>query len=95
MRAKNHSAMGGFERKIKLHVDKGVPLLWSVMLGVIPEPSVKASQPTGHMRLIVGYNEKTKEIVYSDSWGIGNEAKRMPLADAWAINTGLLTIEPL
>jgi len=94
MRAKNHAAMTSFEHKVKMHVDKGVPLLWTVMLGIVPEPHVKAPQPAGHMRVIIGYNEKKKEIVYSDSWGMGNESKRMALADAWAINTGLTTIEP-
>jgi len=47
------------------------------------------------MRLIIGYNAKTNEILYSGSWGMGHELKRMPLADAWAITTGLCTVEPL
>jgi hypothetical protein len=47
------------------------------------------------MRLIIGYNLKTREILYSDSWGAGHELKRMALDDAWAITTGLATVEPL
>ena len=47
------------------------------------------------MRLIIGYNTATKEIVYSDSWGMGHEQKRMPLADAWTITNGLYSLQPI
>jgi len=46
------------------------------------------------MRLIIGYNARSSEILYSDSWGAGHEIKRMSLRDAYAITTGLLSIEP-
>jgi hypothetical protein len=46
------------------------------------------------MRLIIGYNDKTGEILYSDSWGAGHELKRMPLAQAVSMTTGLTTLEP-
>ena len=51
--------------------------------------------PLQHMRLVIGYNEQNAEILYSDSWGPGHELKRMPAADAWAITTGISTVEPL
>lgn len=94
-RLKNRSAFAAFERLVQAHVDKGTPLLWSVALGIIPEPHLKVPKPGGHMRLIIGYNDKTKELIYSDSWGIGHESKRMSSEDAWAITMGLATIEPL
>jgi hypothetical protein len=47
------------------------------------------------MRLIIGYNTKTQELLYSDSWGSGHELKRLPMADAYTISTGLATVEPL
>ena len=94
-RTKNRSTLSGFERNIMAHVDKGTPLLWSVMLGLLPEPHLNLTKPGGHMRLIIGYNQKTDEILYTDSWGMGHELKRMPAADAWTITTGLATIEPL
>ena len=94
-RGKNRSGLSSFERKVKASVDKGIPVLWSVMLGIVPEARVNIPKPDGHMRLIVGYNEKSKEIVFSDTWGMGNEAKRMPATDAWTITTGMATIEPL
>jgi hypothetical protein len=47
------------------------------------------------MRLIIGYNTKTQEVLYTDSWGAGHELKRMAAADAWTITTGLTSVEPL
>ena len=93
-RIKNRSGLGTFQRHIKEHVDAGIPVLWSVMLGVLPDGS-KAKLPSGHMRLIIGYNEKTNELLFSDSWGIGHELKRMPTSDAWAITNNMGTVEPL
>lgn len=46
------------------------------------------------MRLIIGYNRKEGELLYSDSWGRGHEEKRMALDDAWAITTNLYAIKP-
>lgn len=61
---------------IKKSIDAGVPVLWSVELGIFPEQG--AQQPSGgHMRLIVGYNEEDGTIYYSDSWGAGHEKKSM------------------
>lgn len=94
VRTKNKSDSSRFMREVQARIDTGVPLLWSVMLGIVKEE--KAPQAFGgHMRLIIGYNAKTDEILYSDSWGFGHELKRMALADAWTITTGLDAIEPL
>jgi hypothetical protein len=93
-RTKNKSDMHRFFRAVTARVDEGIPLLWSVMMGVVPEEKM-LKRPGGHTRLIIGYNAKTEEVLYSDSWGAGNELKRMPLADAWTITTGVNTIEPL
>ena len=93
-RTHNPSDQNRFMRAVQTRLDTGVPLLWSVMLGIVPE----AKAPSGfggHMRLIIGYNAKSNEVLYSDSWGIGHELKRMPLADAWTITTGVDAIEPL
>lgn len=93
-RTRNMSDANRFFRAVQTRIDAGVPLLWSVMLGIVPEPGAPAGFG-GHMRLIVGYNAKAAEVLYSDSWGIGHELKRMPLADAWTITTGADAIEPL
>lgn len=94
VRTRNRADVNKFLREVQVEIDKGVPLMWSVQLGLFPEPGVPQSGG-GHMRLIIGYNAKTQEILFSDSWGAGHELKRMPLDIAWTITTGLLTIEPL
>ena len=91
----NPSAMTRFERDVQSHIERGIPLLWSVTLGVLPEENLSPEARGGHMRLIVGLNPKTHEIYYSDTWGIGHELKKMPLANAWTITTGLFTLEPI
>ena len=93
VRTKNKADLGRFQRTVQARIDEGVPLLWCVQLGLIPEPGL-AQAGGGHMRLIIGYNSKNQEILYSDSWGAGHELKRMPAADAWTITTQLMTIEP-
>ena len=47
------------------------------------------------MRLIIGYNTKTNEVIFSDSWGQGHELKRMPMVNALTITTGMSVMEPI
>jgi len=93
-RTKNKSDLHRFQREVSNHIDDGIPLLWTVMLGKVPEPGIPQNAG-GHMRLIIGYNSSKDEILFSDSWGAGHELKRMPAADAWTITTGTMSIEPL
>ena len=93
-RTKNKSDLSRFQRTVAENTDKGIPLLWTVQLGIIEDKNVPQSGG-GHMRLIIGYNAKTNDILFTDSWGAGHELKRMPAADAWTITTGLTKIEPL
>ena len=69
-------------------------MLWSVRLGLVAEQPSLPQTSGGHMRLIIGYNEKTGEILYSDSWGAGHEMKRMTLDHAFGITEGLCTVLP-
>ena len=92
-RTKNKSDLSRFQRDVQSHIDTGIPLLWSVQLGLLAEPGLPQAGG-GHMRLIIGYNTKNQEILYSDSWGAGHELKRMKADDAWTITTQLVTIEP-
>ena len=46
------------------------------------------------MRLIVGYNLQTDEILYSDSWGSGHELKRARFAEAWRETDFLSCLQP-
>ena len=84
-----------FEKEVQAHIDRGIPLLWSVSLGLLPEEKLTPQARGGHMRLIIGYDPGAHEIFYSDSWGMGHELKKMPVANAWTITTGLFTLEPI
>jgi hypothetical protein len=92
-RARRESARDDFHEDVTKYINAGVPLAWNVVLGIVDEtPPVHGFG--GHVRLIIGYNDQTGEILYTDSWGAGHELKRMTLADAWAITFGLYVIEP-
>ena len=90
----NPAPMTRFEQNIENHISRGIPLLWSVYLGLLPEERLSPQARGGHMRLIIGYDAKTKVVYYSDTWGSGHELKKMPLANAWTITDGLFTLEP-
>ncbi len=94
VRMKKTADFGKFQREIQRSIDEGVPLLWSVRLGLVKEKEIPQAVG-GHMRLIIGYNLTTREILYSDSWGMGHEEKRMALDDAWTITNGLTSLQPL
>ena len=91
---RDKSGYGRFQRSIAEEIDKGVPLMWGVQLGIFKEGDLPQSGG-GHMRLIIGYNTKTGEVLYSDSWGAKHALKRMPMDQACAITTGLYYIEPM
>jgi hypothetical protein len=92
-RTKSKSEVSRFQRGVQTHIEAGIPLLWSVQLGLAKEPGIPQNAG-GHMRLIIGYNNMKQEILFSDSWGAGHELKRMPALNAWTITTGLTTLEP-
>ena len=73
-----------FQSKTKDSIDDGIPVLWCVMLGMVKEPKIPQNMG-GHMRLIIGYNPKTDEVIYTDSWGRGHGFKRISWGKAWAM----------
>jgi hypothetical protein len=92
-RVKRDGPMGEFKTTVVRYINAGAPLAWGVMVGKVHEqPEPKGIG--GHMRLIIGYNERTGEILYSDTWGAGHELKRLSLADAWTITMGLYCLQP-
>lgn len=95
VRLKKTADYGRFQREIQRNIDDGIPLLWSVHIGMVPEKGLSPQAFGGHMRLIIGYDTKTNEILYSDSWGAGHEEKRMSFEDAWILTDGLSTIQPI
>jgi hypothetical protein len=48
----------------------------------------------GHLRVITGYNDRKKEIIYTDTWGAGHEFKSMKIENAWAVTIGIFTLKP-
>ena len=94
LKTRKTAAVNRFTRDVKRHINIGIPLVWSVMLGKIKENPPTPQIVGGHMRLIIGYNVRNNMIVYTDSWGDGHEFKHMPIKDAVTITIGLYTIEP-
>ena len=83
-----------FMTDVKQQIDRGIPLFWGVMLGIFPEPDIPQAVG-GHARLIIGYNTRTNEIIYTDSWGRGHEFKRMSADKAFTIARYLMYMRPL
>ena len=84
-----------FSKVVQEYTGKGVPLLWALELGRFPEePSNAAQGGGGHMRLIIGTNAKTGELLFTDSWGAGHELKRMKMNDAFQASMAVYVIEP-
>lgn len=84
-----------FARIVEEHVNQGLPLLWSLELGLYKEePQVVLQSGGGHMRLIIGYNAAKNQLLFTDSWGAGHELKRMNMNDALMATSGIYAVEP-
>ena len=83
-----------FSAGVRQQVNAGVPVFWGVTLGIFPERGVNPQSTGGHMRLIIGYNDKKKEILYTDTWGEGHELKRMPEDWAFTITHDAFFLKP-
>ena len=84
-----------FRKNIIQYTTQGVPIVWACVVGKYPEkPDLGREGAFGHIRLIIGYNAKTQEVLYSDSWGRGHELKRLPLGEAWTMTFGLTVLKP-
>jgi hypothetical protein len=46
------------------------------------------------MRLIHGYNENIQEILYTDSWGLGHNFKKMTAFEGWCMTVGMYAMIP-
>ncbi len=84
-----------FLKTIYMLIDDGIPLLWALELGRYPEdPDLKPQTAGGHMRIIIGYNEKTEKIIFTDSWGEGHEFKTIQASNAYNASYGLFALKP-
>jgi hypothetical protein len=85
-----------FHKIVRKSIDAGIPLLWSLGLGQFQEePPLSEQTSGGHMRMIIGYNEKENKIVFSDSWGAGHEYKTINADDALKATQGLFSMKPI
>ena len=83
------------QKLIRRYIESGIPLLWSLTLGKYPEePPISLQGTGGHMRMIIGYNDQTNRIIFSDSWGAGHEFKTMDAKDAFQATEGLYVLKP-
>ncbi|MCR5183586.1 MAG: C39 family peptidase [Opitutales bacterium] len=78
--------------EIRKTINSGVPVLWSVQLGLYPESVPIPQARGGHMRLIIGYDDSAGTIIFSDSWGKGHEMKTIKQADACAMTFRCYTL---
>ena len=87
------SSFGRFNSKIKEYIDQGIPVGWCLQLGLFPEKGIPQARG-GHMRLIIGYNNKKKQLIYSDSWGDGHAKKYMDTGEAFSMTNVILVLPP-
>lgn len=87
------SSFRRFNNKVEEYINQGVPVGWCLQLGMFKEGDLPQSFG-GHMRLIIGYNKKTGELIYTDSWGAGHGRKRMPAGNAFCMTTAVLVLPP-
>jgi len=92
-RCGNKTEVARWTKQLKEQIDKGVPVFWTVMLGLVPEPGLPQAGG-GHMRMLIGYDEKSGEVIFSDSWGAMHEKKRMKIEDAMTISVGRTYLLP-
>jgi len=86
---------GKFVRFVEDYTSKGIPLLWALELGIVPEePPIALQAGGGHMRLIIGINASKDELLFTDSWGAGHELKRMKMSDAFKATLAVYVVEP-
>ncbi|MDB6137458.1 MAG: hypothetical protein JWO94_530, partial [Verrucomicrobiaceae bacterium] len=98
---------GDLTKLVQENIAGGTPLLWAVQLpyepvavrtglpGTSPQAVIKDPQSGGgHMRLIIGYNTKNADVIFTDSWGAGHEIKRMSLKDADSMTQAVFSMQP-
>ena len=90
---KKSRGLKSYRKLIKKSIDAGKPIAWSMVCGVHNEKGSSGSIG-GHMRILIGYNEKTDEVIYSDSWGMGHEFKKWTTQEAYSVTNGIYEVSP-
>ncbi len=94
VRLKSSGDFKRFVGEVERSIDSGVPLLWTVTVGIFEEPKRISQTRGGHMRIIIGYNRDKNEIIFTDSWGAGHEFKRWGVEEAFSSSKGMYSIQP-
>jgi hypothetical protein len=85
--------IAAFKNRVRKEINAGKPVLWIVFTGVVKEePAV--STVGGRARLITGYNDKSNEVIYSDSLGGEHAKKKISWEKAWAMTLTALAVYP-
>lgn len=93
-RAPKPAVVDKWMKEIRKNIDAGIPVLWSVKVGIYKEEVGLPQSRGGHMRMIIGYNAKTRKVLYTDSWGAGHECKSIDAAEALSMTTGRYILKP-
>ncbi len=93
-RLRSSAGIKRFQKEIERTIDAGIPLLWTVTVGIFEEPKRISQSRGGHMRMIIGYNTANNEIIFTDSWGAGHEFKRWGIEEAFCSTKGIYSIQP-
>ena len=83
-----------FQKNVHEYLDKGIPLVWVTYVFSNKRKGQSIGQVSMHMRIINGYNARSNDIIYTDSWGKGHEKKMLSLNDAWAQTLMLIAVTP-
>jgi len=92
---KTASGLKKFKAEVERTITEGVPLLWTVTVGIYPEERINPQSRGGHMRMIIGYNWDKDQLIYTDSWGAGHELKRWGVEEAFCSTKGIYSIQPI
>lgn len=93
-RLRSSAGIKRFKSEIERAIDEGIPLLWTVTVGIFEEPKRISQTRGGHMRMIIGYNWDEDEVIFTDSWGAGHEFKRWGVEEAYCSTKGIYSIQP-
>ena len=93
-RAGSKSQIEKWMKPVREYVSKGIPVLWCLQLGIVPEPMSIFQTRGGHMRMIIGYDDEKETILFSDSWGAMHSSKEMPITDAMTPTTSRMVLMP-
>jgi hypothetical protein len=93
-RAGSQGQIDRWTKTIRPYLEAGIPILWSVQLGIVPEPKYISQSRGGHLRLIIGLDDEKKTVIFSDTWGAEHMEKEMPIVDAMSITTSRQIMQP-